>query len=793
MPRRPRTGGARPAPTPPLGVALRLSIQRQGLGLELDSPVTLGCLRVSQLATTLPGVRFPVDVSGGVARFRHRRGSVRRLEMEIEARTLERWLSPRWAGIVSERAPDVWIRVESGKAVVAVASTQSAEGGDDLGPILAFDVHALADGEDLLLVAAHARGSELPKPATALATACLVVALGDHATRTGTIFRIPRLARVIAAAVFPEGGARTPDTSAVVCTVLDARQDSWFLQLEPDRAPAAPREEALRAREVAAALSRADDALVGGELDRARDGYFDVLERSPRQPDAVLRIVEIDVRNGSRAEAAIGMLAEVPVRLWDGLLAGELRAQVGDRGGALAALERAAERESTPALAARAYEVAARHAPIDLAGEYLDRAISRHPRAPSARWARMRMRLALGRIDEAFADVEHLEALAAHSRAKCAVWLRAGQAWLASGLSDVAAPVFERALRYVPDDAHALAGLGAALAAGANRARGVSLLVRALDVARGRGLSTAAFELEVARAFAELLDDLPAAIAHVAGIDREAPEALLARGLEGRWRAKLGDLVGASLAFARLRDMAGSLQETPPGEPDKADPSYRRLAELLMEGAEVELSGGRTDALSAHRYVATALRLRPHDEDILLMYRDLCARVADRRGSGAPTPSADPSPMRPVASVERKAPTGAPQEGSVASPLASAKGPAVAADAALASFDVGEKCGTDDSDGFREARVEELTRRLHAEPANDAIADELSGLLESLDRGHELLALLIGRLEDAMPDRRRVLVPRVREALDRLATAAESAGRDDEASLYRTVRDGLNT
>ena len=82
-------------------------------------------------------------------------------------------------------------------------------------------------------------------------------------------------------------------------------------------------------------------------------------------------------------------------------------------------------------------------------------------------------------------------------------------------------------------------------------------------------------------------------------------------------------------------------------------------------------------------------------------------------------------------------------------------------------------------------RCEELTRRLHANPADDAAAEELTSLLESLGRGHELLALLSARIEDAGPERRALLAPRARAVLARLAEQAEAAGRLDEASLYR--------
>src|SRR5579883_1989616 len=54
-------------------VALRLAIGRAGVGIELASPTRVGCLTITELTAALPGARFPLDVSGGVARFRHRR------------------------------------------------------------------------------------------------------------------------------------------------------------------------------------------------------------------------------------------------------------------------------------------------------------------------------------------------------------------------------------------------------------------------------------------------------------------------------------------------------------------------------------------------------------------------------------------------------------------------------------------------------------------------------------------------------------------------------------------------
>ncbi|HVY46506.1 MAG TPA: hypothetical protein VHB21_11535, partial [Minicystis sp.] len=71
-----RTAHAEPhGPRPPDDrPALRLALSRGLLAIELDAPYRLGPIEVTELAVSLPDVRFPVDLSGGVAKFRHRRG-----------------------------------------------------------------------------------------------------------------------------------------------------------------------------------------------------------------------------------------------------------------------------------------------------------------------------------------------------------------------------------------------------------------------------------------------------------------------------------------------------------------------------------------------------------------------------------------------------------------------------------------------------------------------------------------------------------------------------------------------
>src|SRR5262249_4823594 len=76
-------------------VPLRLRVRRGGLGRELYEPVEVGPLTVSALALTLPNLKFPVDLSGGVARFRHRRGDLERLKLELAFASLTRFATPR--------------------------------------------------------------------------------------------------------------------------------------------------------------------------------------------------------------------------------------------------------------------------------------------------------------------------------------------------------------------------------------------------------------------------------------------------------------------------------------------------------------------------------------------------------------------------------------------------------------------------------------------------------------------------------------------------------------------------
>jgi tetratricopeptide (TPR) repeat protein len=744
---------------------LRLVIGREGVGLELARPVRLECLTVTELSATLSGVRFPVDVSGGVQRFRHRRGRLHTLQVEVGARALERWAAPRLLGVVGARSPDVWIGVRPGGAVVGVAAPVVAdendvERGRPAAPVVAFDIDVLPDRGDLIFVVSRARGADLPAPPTAIAIACADALFRGVAKREGALLLVQGGAIALARALFPEAGARAPDGEGVYWTSLGVHADTWILHAVRDALTAPPSEDALRAREVAVLLRDADEALLDADLERARTLSLEALERAPRHREIVRRVIEVDSRRPERAEAALAILAEATNQddAGFGIGPGELWALTGDKAAAIASLERVGDTEPMPALAARAYERAARLTQDpEEAAHWLDRALARAARSTTARWMRVTKRLELGRIDDALSDVEHLEALVRGAAAKHTVWWRAGRAWQAAGLSSRAALLFERALRYAPEDPRALAGLGQALVEEGREERGIAALTRAIELAEMRAVPTSAMLLDLSRALAERLDDLPTAIARISAVPADAFEAPLARGLEGRWRARLGDLAGAALAFARLREMAITLvagedsAPAPPGDERALDARLPFLIDLLVEGANFLLSDLH-DVRAAQRHLAAALRLRPHDSDLRQRYRELGAMIIrDQRA----LPHLPPTPTQDARI--RLDPAAAPDTHARA------------------------------DDARAHARVEELTSRLRISPLDDTAADELASLLESLHRGHELLALLSARLDEAAPERRRALAPRARAALERLASDAESAGRKEEATLYRTA------
>lgn len=750
-------------------IALRLAIGRDGLGLELARQASLACLDVVELVVRLPHVRFPFDVTGGVAKFRHKRGELERLGLELDGQRAARWAEPRLRGLLSV-APARMTIAPSGSGAPRATISIAPRGGaastlDGVGvPALAFDVVLAPAGEDLALVVKNPRGVNLPAPPIALALRAMGALLGSAAKRSGATFVVRRLAAKLAAHLLPEAGARAPAATEMAWIGAGETNGVLFVQLARGGAPADASPEATLATELATLTAEADDRAFAGDHERARLLYLGALERAPRHAEISARIAGIDRHVGGREEAAITILREAVSTSDDATnaaLLGDLLRASGDTTGAVAALLRAADHEPSSPVAALVLARAAALAtdPHD-ALAWLDRAVARAPRIAELRWQRAGARLGAGRLGEARADYQELEALAQGADERFAVLRRAGEAHRVRGLGLTAATIFERALLYRPDDPDTLAGLGAALAAEGRAARGAAILAHAIEARTKREVeagapraSSAWMEVELARVLGERLDDLPAAIARLRAVPDEVPEAIDARGWEGRYRARLGDHAGAALAFARLRERAQR---------------EARAVPWLLEAAKHAESLG--DLAVAQSHAGVALAIAPQDAEVMSVHRMLGERIAV--AAGMRPPAIAPPPPPPPIIVE------APAEPLV-EVQATAPAPPLGELLALAAED----------DGALEARVEILTQRLQGDPSNEAVVDELVEGLTKLGRGLELLALLSARLEDATPERREAFLPRHREVLVRLEEEARAAGRDGEADLFKMARE----
>jgi tetratricopeptide (TPR) repeat protein len=588
-----------------------LTATRGTLGLELYEAVEVGPLEVSALAVTLPGLKFPLDLSGGVPRFRHRRGRLEHVVLRAELGRLVRWMAPRTRELLDrvERPPAIW-GLPSGVGVGLLGRRQA----------LAFELLWAPDGGTARWIVANARGAGLEVPALGMALRVLDTVLGGTFDREGRVLRLARAGERLGRLLLPAVGARAPSAAEVRFTVFSATDTRVEVVLDSHEPTHELPNDAARALELSILVGEADDALARGDVERARLGYVTALERAPRHPELVRTIAEIDARIDGRAEAALGLLVESVPATQAGLIGAELLARTGDTAGARQAVEFLVRHEVFAPLAALSWLRFAElepDAPARFAA--LDRAVAQAPALFAPRWARFSARVERGDVVGALSDAEHLEAAEQGARARHAVCKEAGRVLLDAGLVRDAGRVFERALRYLPDDAAATAGLARALALAGKPQRALSLLERAVSLTERAGEPDADALVDLAKLLAEHAGDLPQAVARVRQVSAASSRLVEARYLEGIWRARLGDRTGAALAFGRLRE-AIELSSSP----------REQWATWLMEAAGNAVEVDR-DPVQAERLLATALRLRPRDEALARRYRDVAARVSEKK------------------------------------------------------------------------------------------------------------------------------------------------------------------
>lgn len=713
----------------------------------------------------LEGLRFPLDLGGGVSRFRHRRGRLASGRLEVDLASLARWLAPRLAGVFGA-TPRVALSAIEGGVFVGLATAQAS---------LAFDLYAAPLGADLRLLVAAPRGEGLGEPAQALAVRALAQATRGLAELVGgsAILRDPlgQLAR----RAWPLSGARVPSTEGTEL-VLDAGSAhagrlAWTVRVDEPEAPLSPR--VLSALERVELTANADRALGAGDHEGARRAYLGALELAPRHPEIALALAELDLRVFERPEAALSTLVDAMGAVDAGLLGSEVLEAVGEPEAAYAAAARAAAEETWGALAARAWLRVARLAPLEASrDEALENALLRDPSLESARWARFEARLGRGDLRGAIADADHLELGAEGHVARHEVARRAADALRRRGFLDAARARFERSIRWAPRSIPALVGLARTLSELGRSARALDLLARAATLEVGKNDASGEVAIELGRALVAVAQDRSAAVARVAVLPPTARRAPEARLLEAAWRAELGDRVGAGRALERLREIAeqraGSLA------PEAAIELARTLESAASLSAE-QLD----DARAAERCLALSLRLAPSSSGSARKLRTLVdERLEWARAHASPEPAA-------AAAALAASPAGPEPEPAEAVPHGPAGPTAPEAPAMSVALAADEDAQVGD-----EQLVEQLSQKLRADPNDEAVAQQLAEVLERLGRDLDLLALVSARLDEAPVELHAAWRQRRSAVLKRLSETARAEGRIDEASLYESLASG---
>jgi tetratricopeptide (TPR) repeat protein len=377
--------------------------------------------------------------------------------------------------------------------------------------------------------------------------------------------------------------------------------------------------ETVRAIELARLAEEADEKLLAADLDGARESYLNAMERAPRHPDLARIVAEIDASVEGRAEGALGVLVDSVAATQAGAVGAELLARVGDIVGAREAVASAAVGEPFGPVAALLWgKLAEFESPGVDRLNALDRAIARSPTLTRLRWWRLSERVQQRDLQGASADAEHLEAASRGAMQRHEACRRIARVFLDAEQIVQAGRWFERALRYVPDDPSATAGLARAFMESNRPQRAVTLLERAVALGDKRGEVDEEALMDLAKVLARQIRDLPAAVARLSQVTASSRRAVEARALEGKYRAQLGDVAGASLAYALMRE-AVELMRQPPQD----------VKRWLLEAARFEEDFQR-DWLAAERHLALALRLAPRDEAVQRRYRRAARQVARR-------------------------------------------------------------------------------------------------------------------------------------------------------------------
>ncbi len=162
-------------------VPLRLTVTRGVLGMELYEPIALGPIDVTGLSIALPNLKFPLDLSGGVPQFRHRRGELEHAALRSTLTRLARHFESRLGDLLGTLLRPVALFARpQGIGVGLVAH----------GRALAFDLLWVPEERHARFVVSDARGVGLPGVALGFALRALDSVFGGLGERRGRVLSI---------------------------------------------------------------------------------------------------------------------------------------------------------------------------------------------------------------------------------------------------------------------------------------------------------------------------------------------------------------------------------------------------------------------------------------------------------------------------------------------------------------------------------------------------------------------------------------------------------------------------
>jgi hypothetical protein len=232
---------------------LQLAIGRDGVGLELSQPIELGPATLLHARSRMIGVGFPLDVSGGVDRFRHRRTTLETIGFALEHGKTERWLASITEGLLANGPCEArigWVaptdvgvgeaQSEREERLIWSSGNVRIELAHDE-KIVACDLALAAAPVGIVAIAHRVRGVSLDRPATAIVGALLArIARALDGEARGLRIELADPVKAAVMQAFVLRGARIPSRDELVLVRAAPEVERFSMELRRGETPAAP-------------------------------------------------------------------------------------------------------------------------------------------------------------------------------------------------------------------------------------------------------------------------------------------------------------------------------------------------------------------------------------------------------------------------------------------------------------------------------------------------------------------------------------------------------------------------